>query len=285
MSIYDSLPLDSTRREIRLLHLHTGLNTDPIETHLTPTSLTSNPTYNVLLYAWGPENEHVTIKTQDQHFRVTRNLYQCLVRLRRETEELVIWIDAICINQGSNQEKNTQVPLMRDIYLLARRTFVWLGEVTDGLGVVVKSIEGLAAREEGFKLEKLERVGDGLDASPEAILAGRFSVGWCMWLLGLTLRCRFLRVLHPRLVAPDLDHSRIRPSPRRPYLHLRHLPHPMDQMPALVDPHPRMQRQRQGTQPTRPRQPLMEKDAWPNLIATDRQLEIHQKLVLEGGAS
>lgn len=62
---------------------------------------------------------------------------------------------------------------MRDIYLLARRTFVWLGEVTDGLGVVVKSIERLAGREEGFKLEKLERIGDGLDASPEAILAGR----------------------------------------------------------------------------------------------------------------
>lgn len=90
MSIYDSLPLDPTRREIRLLHLDPGLNTDPIETHLTPTSLASNPTYNVLSYAWGPENDHVTIKTQGQDFRVTRNLYQCLVRLRRETEELVI---------------------------------------------------------------------------------------------------------------------------------------------------------------------------------------------------
>jgi len=38
-----------------------------------------------------------------------------------------MWIDAICINQGDDEEKSKQVTRMRDVYKLARRVVVWLG--------------------------------------------------------------------------------------------------------------------------------------------------------------
>ncbi|TGO23596.1 hypothetical protein BPAE_0127g00160 [Botrytis paeoniae] len=40
-------------------------------------------------------------------------------------------IDAICINQNDNDEKNTQVRLMRDIYQKTERCLVWLGLFRD----------------------------------------------------------------------------------------------------------------------------------------------------------
>jgi hypothetical protein len=36
-------------------------------------------------------------------------------------------IDAICINQKDNDEKNNQLPIMADIYRQASRVIVWLG--------------------------------------------------------------------------------------------------------------------------------------------------------------
>lgn len=42
-----------------------------------------------------------------------------------------IWIDAICINQQDDLEKNHQVAMMSDIYQRALRVLVWLGESSE----------------------------------------------------------------------------------------------------------------------------------------------------------
>jgi hypothetical protein len=47
---------------------------------------------------------------------------------RLGTEERVLWIDAICINQQDDEEKAHQVQMMRQIYSLAKDVVVWLGE-------------------------------------------------------------------------------------------------------------------------------------------------------------
>jgi hypothetical protein len=39
-------------------------------------------------------------------------------------------VDAICINQDNVEEKEHQIPLMREIYGSARRVFIWLGNGT-----------------------------------------------------------------------------------------------------------------------------------------------------------
>ena len=60
--------------------------------------------------------------------RITTSLFTALQRLRHANVERVLWADAFCINQADLGEKNTQVPLMRDIYSQAERVLIWLGE-------------------------------------------------------------------------------------------------------------------------------------------------------------
>jgi hypothetical protein len=59
--------------------------------------------------------------------------------LRLEGEERLVWIDAICVNQGALDERSHQVQLMKDIYSQAVRVIVWLGE--DEYGLARKAIE------------------------------------------------------------------------------------------------------------------------------------------------
>jgi hypothetical protein len=40
---------------------------------------------------------------------------------------MLLWADAICINQSDINERNTQVKLMGEIYRTATRVHVWLG--------------------------------------------------------------------------------------------------------------------------------------------------------------
>ena len=44
------------------------------------------------------------------------------------SNDRILWIDAICINQSDIQERNAQVRQMLDIYKSATRMVVWLGE-------------------------------------------------------------------------------------------------------------------------------------------------------------
>jgi hypothetical protein len=40
------------------------------------------------------------------------------------------WYDALCINQGNDQELTVQVGIAKDIYAKASRVVIWLGIVT-----------------------------------------------------------------------------------------------------------------------------------------------------------
>jgi hypothetical protein len=58
---------------------------------------------------------------------VTSNLHAALKALRHSKETQTFWIDAVCINQGDDHEKSTQIPLMKHIYGKAERVILWLG--------------------------------------------------------------------------------------------------------------------------------------------------------------
>jgi hypothetical protein len=70
-----------------------------------------------------------TICLDGFEFQVTRNLFNFLkaLRLQLSREPLILWIDAICINQESLEERSRQVSMMTSIYSNAGRTFAWLG--------------------------------------------------------------------------------------------------------------------------------------------------------------
>ena len=99
---------------------------DEIGCELEHRTFGSKPIYETLSYTWGNEPASKTIKINGQPFLVRGNLYNALWHLRLSTPR-VIWVDAVCINQGDIQERNSQVSLMAFIYTRAQRVLVWLG--------------------------------------------------------------------------------------------------------------------------------------------------------------
>jgi len=83
--------------------------------------------YDALSYVWGDPSVTSPILLNGKRHHVTVNL-ELALRYLRGTEERIVWIDAICINQQDLREKNYQVQRMRNVYLNARVVVIWLGE-------------------------------------------------------------------------------------------------------------------------------------------------------------
>lgn len=106
--------------------------------------------YEALSYVWGDENKTLPIFIGNQRFDVTENLHAALSRLRDHSLERVIWVDAICINQRNEEEKEKQIQLMARIYGQAYSVVVWLGEEADDSDVALKAIIS-AGNDRGLK--------------------------------------------------------------------------------------------------------------------------------------
>jgi hypothetical protein len=123
--LYAELPAGET---IRLLQLAPGIGDELIECNLLVRSLDSNAAYTALSYTWGDLNMKHAISCSGKRFCIGENLYSALLQFRRDGRTEPLWIDAICINQKNNEEKNAQVRKMRDIYKRAALVICWLGE-------------------------------------------------------------------------------------------------------------------------------------------------------------
>ncbi|KAL2064662.1 hypothetical protein VTL71DRAFT_3800 [Oculimacula yallundae] len=102
------------------------------------------PIYHALSYAWNlPEIEEdevalrpsrISIRIGDASLDIGENLFDFLYQLVHlpdnitdDSEETLLWIDAICINQEDMEEKSSQVGMMQEIYKKAEGTLIWLG--------------------------------------------------------------------------------------------------------------------------------------------------------------
>ncbi|KAF2818325.1 HET-domain-containing protein [Ophiobolus disseminans] len=105
--------------------------------------LDSAPSYEALSYTWGNEENACRISMDGLPFHVRPNLRDALRRLRQLQSTRIMWIDAICIDQNSADEKSVQVPLMGKIYTRAERVIAWLGEETFDSGMALDFIPHL----------------------------------------------------------------------------------------------------------------------------------------------
>jgi hypothetical protein len=103
------------------------LRCELFEYHLQDSNRSFRP-YEALSYVWGSEEKPKTIIIDGQSLCITQNLYTALVHLQDSGCSRTIWVDAICINQTDEKEKERQIPLMVEIYSKASRVIVWLGE-------------------------------------------------------------------------------------------------------------------------------------------------------------
>ncbi|KAM0421173.1 hypothetical protein ACHAPT_011065 [Fusarium lateritium] len=118
--------------EIRLMVLSPGRWKDPISCQLCTDWLQEERRemqYKALSYAWGLKSRSNPphIQMQDTLLPITVNLECALRHLRRPDETLVLWVDAVCINQADVNERTAQVSRMGDVYSEATEVIVFLG--------------------------------------------------------------------------------------------------------------------------------------------------------------
>jgi hypothetical protein len=92
--------------------------------------------YDALSYTWGVPREARHIVCDGHDFPITENLFEALRMLRpsgSRTPGRYLWVDSICIDQTSDNEKGEQVWNMFAIYQKASKVVAWLGPAADGV--------------------------------------------------------------------------------------------------------------------------------------------------------
>ncbi|KAH9203704.1 heterokaryon incompatibility protein-domain-containing protein [Leptodontidium sp. 2 PMI_412] len=153
-------PLASVDKSVRLVVLFPGSIDDDIEIRLIHTTIPNAPVHEALSYAWEEADYSQTVKIEGNTLAISRALHIALLHLRSHTEERVMWIDAICINQADINERNKQVSFMREIYASAKRVVIWIGpeqgESERAMGLLRKM--GKEALKDVFDKDKLSRL-------------------------------------------------------------------------------------------------------------------------------
>jgi hypothetical protein len=85
----------------------------------------------------------VPLELQGQTLQVTRNLESALRNISQMAKKLVIWADALCINQTDLSERAAQVRLMGDIYRNADHVLIWIGGTQEDGVLALDFIETL----------------------------------------------------------------------------------------------------------------------------------------------
>jgi hypothetical protein len=130
---------------IRLLRLYPSEDENaPIQCRLFNYSLQESGKrthpYDALSYVWGEPDKTRPIFIKKHSLSVTLNLHEALLRLRHNSIERIIWVDAVCINQENIEEKEQQIRFMAKIYGQANRVVVWLGEAADNSDQALEEI-------------------------------------------------------------------------------------------------------------------------------------------------
>lgn len=102
--------------------------------------------YTAISYAWGDPEACCCIYVNGKKFRIARNAFELLKSIRTFDKDLVIWIDAICINQRDAAEKGHQVQSMASIFCHAKEVLAWLGPAFDGSDRLLVSFTGILDR-------------------------------------------------------------------------------------------------------------------------------------------
>ncbi|KAI9867004.1 MAG: hypothetical protein M1813_000402 [Trichoglossum hirsutum] len=126
--------LPSTDRDARLeCQLVETQIPDYLHGHSTPRRST-HVQYQALSYTWGepefPKSLHVLQADgalPAGAIDITENLHSALRNLGKRDKTLVLWVDAVCIDQSNIPERNSQVSNIPQTYAEAVGVLVWLG--------------------------------------------------------------------------------------------------------------------------------------------------------------
>ena len=137
--MYTYIPLRN-HREIRLLEIFPGTDQTPLAGSIHQFPVDSAGEYWAISYVWGSALKPFLFHTSDGDIPITLSLHEALHSIRSEQRSIMVWADAICIDQNRSLEKSTQIRLMRTIFESAERVIAWLGEEKDGSHQAIETL-------------------------------------------------------------------------------------------------------------------------------------------------
>ena len=187
-------PLDKAKQSIRLLSIDAE-SEDIIRCQLhTVQNLKGCQTFIAVSYTWGAEEPTKAILLNGIEVKIRMNLYELLQQLlqdktgqgskyvcshnppgrarnyeeRQESRQSMqypdrweyFWIDALCINQASVEEKSEQVAMMKDIFWSAKFVLAWLGPEADDSAFAMRVLDDMQIH--GYSLLRLKEDGQEL---------------------------------------------------------------------------------------------------------------------------
>ncbi|KAI0100617.1 heterokaryon incompatibility protein-domain-containing protein [Nemania sp. FL0031] len=115
-------------------------------------SLTDPPPYTGISYAWGDADDKRSIQISNLNIPVAVSLFGALDAVRRTDSDVLIWVDALCIDQQNRDERSEQVQLMTQIYAKAENVAIWLGPSTDSSELAIEFLQEIfSARDDDSK--------------------------------------------------------------------------------------------------------------------------------------
>jgi hypothetical protein len=147
VSPYRYTALSERNNEFRLVRLEASNDhTAPITAYLQHHSLLNPPPYIALSYEVGNPELYNFLTLDGIQVPVGLNLQAALCHIRHHGFFL-LWIDSLCINQSSDEEKNSQILRIQVIYQEAQRVAVWLGPESYGSWKVMQHLQAFGQRQ------------------------------------------------------------------------------------------------------------------------------------------
>jgi hypothetical protein len=118
---------------IRLLHvdIESGTKQPTIAFQTIPLNA-DIPKYTAISYAWEDSSPFQRVLLKDgRQIWLSKTLSGLFASLAKRQSHFIVWIDALCINQNDVEERGHQVNLMAQVYSLAEKVVIWLGEGCD----------------------------------------------------------------------------------------------------------------------------------------------------------
>ena len=142
-------PLDPQSQQIRLLRIFPSSELKaPIHCSIFTAGLRDDPPpiYRALSYVWGDPKltAEINIEGTEGPTTIGLNLSLAIRYMRHDSDDVVLWADALCINQNDIQERSDQVRMMALVFNGAKNVVGWLGEEDDDTGIAMELVESWA---------------------------------------------------------------------------------------------------------------------------------------------
>jgi len=126
---YSYTPIPSDRKQIRLLEISpwpARLLPLRLRCSLVHYDLDAAPPFEAISYRWGAVGGLHQVIIDGRALAISKSAHDILHRRASIWRARRLWIDAICVDQSSDNDRTHQVSMMRDIYDRAARTIVHL---------------------------------------------------------------------------------------------------------------------------------------------------------------